>query len=145
MNLFCSPFLYFMETLKNIFWLSLVLFTPITILVFGIINFIRKERLIEILVKSFIAFILYLSATSVAFISLMIIVLSGGDSVILLNEPMNSFEESFFETKSFAIIVVISIYICFGIFLTWFVKRDLGNSLSLIVGKTDKIPTLLNE
>lgn len=145
MDLFCSPFLFSMETLKNIIWITLILFTPLMILVFGVINFIKKERLVEILAKSFIAFVLYLSATTVAFISLLIIALSSGSPVPSLNEPPSSFEKSFFETESFAIIVVMSIYTSFGIFLIWFVKRDLGNSLSLITGKTEKMPTLFSE
>lgn len=118
-----------METLKNILWLILIFFPLLMILVFGIINFIRKERLVEILVKSLIAFILYILTTSIAFIALLIVAFSN---------------KNFGQIENKILILFASLYICFGLFLGWFVKRDLSDSLSIFVSKPEKMPILFN-
>src|SRR5689334_1671683 len=95
-----------MENLVNIFWLLLLLFPLLQIFLYGVNNFFRKERLVEILLKSAIAFTLYLIVTGIFFVSL-IIFLSVGDPAPQAGEPL--IEGKTFETRN-----LISILLVFG-------------------------------
>jgi hypothetical protein len=114
-----------METLKNIFWVILIFFTPLMILVFGVINFVRKEKLSEILLNSLIALFFYLLSTGSFILIIMIIFFSSltGDST---SDEIN--HKSIGVSDLVALISVLG-YVGFGLYICWFVKpKTLINS-----------------
>lgn len=108
-----------METLKNIIWLIILLFTPLMILIFGIRNFLRKEKLTEILLRSSVALTIYLISTGALFLILMLIFFSSGSG-----DPISGdIEYTPFGIRDLIGLISILGYFCIGLYLCWFVKK----------------------
>ena len=118
-----------------IIWLITALVIPLALLMIGVINFIKKAGITEILIKLSIAFFLYLLITLAilifAFSNIFALLNVAGDSIPPDPEP--------FKTNHIAVASLIVFgYACFGLALCWFVKRDLMKSLSFITGNNKK-------
>lgn len=124
--------------------LIVVILIPILILAIGIYNFFRKESSKEILVKSAISFFLYFIFTFALTIFFMAYVYSMGNAIGHLSSETSEGSSLVNELRIVSSLVIFT-YFSLGIGLCWFAKRNLSNSLSLIVGKSEKMPTLLSE
>ena len=117
----------------------IVLLVPILILIMGIYNYFQNVKITEILVKLIIAFLLYFVFTLaitiffITYIATLIIVTA--DAI-----PPQPMTEPIIVTS-----ITILVFMFLGLLLCWFVKRDLGDSLSSIVGNPENLPTLLND
>ena len=122
----------------------IVLLIPILILAIGIYNFFHKENIKEIFVKSVISLFFYFLFTFALVIFFMVYVYSMGNAIGHLSSETSEGSSLVNELRIVSSLVIFT-YFGLGIGLCWFAKRNLSNSLSLIVGKSEKMPTLLSE
>ena len=95
-------------------------------------------RLVEIIVKLIIAFSLYFFFTfaiTILFIAYIASLINANADAM---PPMPMTEPVIISS------IAIFVYACLGLFLCWFVKRDLGDTLAIFTGKPEKIPTFFS-
>ena len=101
--------------------------------VHGIIDFVRKVEPLEIIIKPAISFTLYLAAgEAVILFGIISIAAFGHDS-----EPFKS-------KHLFIVWLVILAYLGFGLFSSWFVRRDLVKTLRQIIGNNKKLQSIFS-
>lgn len=106
---------------------------PLALLIIGIFNFTKKVKISEILIKLAIAFFLYLLVT------LTLLAIAFSNIFSLVNNAAHVNDPEPFKTYHLVIASLIVIaYAAFGLFLCWFMKRDLMKSLWFITGKNEK-------
>ena len=114
-------------------WLISMALIPLGFIVIGIIEFIRKTEVKEIVIKLFISFVLYLPAT---FLSLIYMYAWGNAIADSKGTIVNGVPLA--PTIDLTSFVIVFTYIGFGLLLCWFIKKDLVIFLRYFIGSDKK-------
>jgi hypothetical protein len=128
-----------MDVLISAFFTSAVLIA-FMLGIYGIIDFVRKVEPLEIVIKLTISFTLYLAVSGAVFLFGLISIF------VLNNDAAHSNDPEVFKSKHLVIgFLIILAYLAFGLFLGWFARRDLVNTLREITGNNKKLQSVFSK
>jgi hypothetical protein len=120
-------------------FLILAALIPIILSIYAVIDFVRKVEPLEVNIKLAISFTLYLLVSGA-------ILLFGIVSIFVLsNDAAHNNDPEVFKSNHLVISSSITLaYLGFGLFLSWFARRDLVKTLREITGNDKKLQSIFN-
>ncbi|HEX8286602.1 MAG TPA: hypothetical protein VF556_01325 [Pyrinomonadaceae bacterium] len=123
-----------------IIWFILAGLVPVALVIIGTLKILKKDKFGELFIKLFIVFLLYFPVTIFGFVYIAALINAIADAKgIIINGVRGDLS---LDLTSFTIVFG---YFIFGVFLCWFVSKDLSKILSFITGSNRKSQSIFEK